>query len=79
MWLLTKLMMLRLSVNICVSLWVVCMVSMAISMALSSALRMFWYHDSLSDIWVLLLGLYNPEPVVLPTIWPSEFFGGWNE
>ena len=50
MWLLTKLMMLRLSVNICVSHWVVCMVSMAISMALSSALRMFWYPDSLSDI-----------------------------
>ena len=29
---------------------------------------------------MLLLGLYNPEPVVLPTIWPSEFLeGGMND
>jgi hypothetical protein len=29
---------------------------------------------------VLLLGLYTPEPAVLPTICPSEFLvGGMNE
>ena len=62
--------------NICVSIWVVCMVFMAISMALSSALRILGYPGNLSAIWVLLLGLYTPEPAILPTICPSEFLEG---
>jgi hypothetical protein len=29
---------------------------------------------------VLLLGLYIPDPAVLPTIWPSSFLvGGMND
>ena len=79
-WLLIKYMLLRLSVNIWVSLWVLCMVLMAMRIAFSSALKMFWYPGNLSDIWVLLLGLYTPEPAVLPTICPSEFLeGGMND
>ena len=66
--------------NICVSFWVFFIVLIAISMALNFALRMFWYPGSLSDIWVLLLGLYTHEPAVLPIIWPSEFLeGGIND
>ena len=73
-------MLLRLSVNIWVSVWVFCMFSMAMSIALSSALRMFWYPGSLSAMWVLLLGLYTPDPAVLPSICPSEFLvGGIND
>ena len=35
---------------------------------------------NLSDIWVLLLGIYILEPVVLPTMCPSEFLeGGIND
>ena len=31
-------------------------------------------------MWVLFLGLYTPDPAVLPTICPSEFFvGGMKE
>ena len=79
-WLLIKYMLLRLSVNMCVSIWVVCMVLTAMSIALSSALSMFWYPGNLSDIWMSLLGLYTPEPAVSPSIWPSEFLvGGMNE
>ena len=56
------------------------MVLVAMSIALSSALRMFWYPGSLSDIFVFLLGLYIPDPAVLPSICPSEFLvGGMNE
>ena len=40
-WLLIRYILLRLSVNICVSLWVACMVLMAMRIAFSSALRMF--------------------------------------
>lgn len=66
--------------NVCVSLWVICMVFMAISMAFNYALRMFWYPGSLSDIWVLLLGLYTHEPAMLPIVRPSEFLeGGIND
>ena len=80
MWLLIRYILLRLSVNMCVSIWVVCMVLTAMSIAFSSALRMFWYPGNLSDIWVLLLGLYIPDPAVLPFIWPSEFSeGGMND
>ena len=50
------------------------------SIAFSSALSMFWYPGNLSEIWVLLLGLYIPDPAVLPSIWPSEFLdGGMND
>ena len=52
------------------------MVLIEIDIALSFALRMFWYPGNLSDIWMLLLGLYTPEPVVLPTICPSKFLEG---
>ena len=76
MWLLIKYMLLRLYVNMCVSIWVVCMVLIAMSIAFSSALRMFWYHGNLYDIWIFLLGLYIPDPAVLPSIWPSEFLEG---
>ena len=76
MWLLIKYMLLRLSVNMCVTVWVVCMALITMSMAFSSALRMFWYHGNLSDRWIFLLGLYTPDPMVLPSIWPSEVLGG---
>ena len=82
MWLLIKYMLLRLFVNMCVSIWVVCMVLIAMSIAFKSALSIFWYPDNLSDIWILLLGLHIPDPAVLPSIWPSEFLeggGGVNE
>ena len=42
MWLLIKNMLLRLFVNICVSIWVVCMDLIAINIAFSFSLRMFW-------------------------------------
>ena len=61
-------MLLRLYVNMCVSIWVFCIVLMAMSIALSSALRMFWYPGSRSDMWVLLLGLYTLDPAILPSI-----------
>ena len=48
----------------------VCMVLIAMSIALSSTLRMFWYHGSLSDSWILLLGLETRDLAVLPSIWP---------
>ena len=73
MWLLIRYMLLRLFVNMCVSPWVVCMVLIALSIAFSFARRIFWYPGSLSNIWVLLLELYTPEPGVLPSIWPSGF------
>ena len=57
MWLLIRYMLLRLSVNICVSVWVVCMVFMAMSMAFSSAFRIFWYSGNLYDIWMLFVGV----------------------
>ena len=80
MWLLMRYILLRLSVNMCVSILVVCMVLTARSIAFNSALRMFWYPGSLSDMWVVLLGLYTPEPAVLPIICPSEFSeGGMND
>ena len=73
--------MLRLSVNMWVYVWVVvCMVWIAISIAFNYALRIFWCHDSLSSMCMFLLGLYSPNPVVSPTIWPSEFLvGGMND
>ena len=43
MWLLIRYMLFRLSVNMCVSVWVVCMDIMAMSIAFNSALSMFWY------------------------------------
>jgi hypothetical protein len=52
------------------------MVLMAMSMACNFALRMFWYPDSLLDIQMLLLGMYIPDPAVLPSICPSEFLDG---
>ena len=76
MWLLIKNMLLRLFVNMCVSICVVCIILIAVSIALSYALRMFWYHGNLCDIWMLLLGLYIPNHVVLPSIWPSGFVEG---
>ena len=80
MWLFIRYILLRLSVNMCVSIWVVRMVLMAMSIALSSALRMFWYPGSLFDMRMLLLGVYIPDPIVLPSICPSEFLvGGINE
>ena len=57
MWLLIKYMLLRLLVNICVSLRVVWILLMAMSIAFSLALRMFWYPGSLYEIWVMLLEL----------------------
>ena len=62
--------------NICVSIWVFCMVLIAMSMAFNYALRMFWYLGNLSNIWISLLGLYIPEPAVLPSICPSKFLDG---
>ena len=69
-------MLLRLYVNMYVSCCVFCILWMAMSIALSSALRIFGYPGSLSEIRVLLYGLYTPEPAMLPTIWPSEFLEG---
>ena len=80
MWLLIKYMLLRPSVNMCVSHRVVCMVLIVMSIALSSALRIFWYPNNLFDIWVLLLRLYTPELVVLPSISPLGVLeGGIND
>lgn len=76
MWLLIRNMLLRLSVNMCVSIWVVSMVLIAMRIALRSALRILWYPGNLSNIWVLLLGLYIPDHVVLPSICPSGFTDG---
>ena len=56
-WLLIRYMLLRLSVNMYVSVLVICIFLTARSIALSSALSMFWYPSSLSEIFVLLLGL----------------------
>ena len=42
MWLLIRIMLLRLSINMYVSSWVCCVVLMAMSIALSSVRRMFW-------------------------------------
>ena len=61
-------MFLRLSVNMCVSIWVFCILVMAMSIALIFALRMFGYPGSRSDMRVLLLGLYTPDQAVLPSI-----------
>ena len=56
------------------------MVLIAMSMAFSSALSMFWYPGNLSDMWILLLGLYTPDPTTSSSIRPSEFLvGGMNE
>lgn len=59
---------------------VVCMVLMAINIALTTARRKFMCPSTFSDIWVLLLGLYIGDFVMLPSICPSEFFvGGMKE
>src|ERR1700738_289944 len=80
MWLLIRYMLLRLSVNMCVSILVNCIFLTAMRIAFSSALSMFWYPGNLSEIFVLLLGLYTPDPAVFPSIWPSEFLvGGMND
>ena len=72
--------MFRLSVNMCTSCWVDLIFLTAMSIALSLALRMFWCPGSLSAMRVLLLGLYTPEPAVLPSILPSVFLvGGIND
>ena len=56
------------------------MILLAMNIALSSALRIFWYPGNLYAIYVLLLGLYTREPVVLPIIWPLGFLeGGIND
>ena len=36
--------------NMCVSIWVVCMVLTAMSIAFSYAFRMFWYPSNLFDM-----------------------------
>ena len=64
----------------CVSIWVVCIFFIAMRIAFSSARSIFWYPGSLSEIFVLLLGLYTPEHAVLPSIIPSKFLdGGMND
>ena len=68
MWLLSRYMLLRLSMNMCVSVWVICMVLIAMSIAFSSALSMFWYHGNLYAMWILLLGLYTLDPAMSPSI-----------
>ena len=68
MWLLIKYMLLRLFVNTYVSCCVVGIFCMAMRIVLTSALSMFGYPGSLSEIQVLLCGLYTHEPAVLPTI-----------
>ena len=47
MWLLIKYILLRLFVNTCVSVWVVCMFWIAMSVAFNSALRIFWCPGNL--------------------------------
>ena len=80
MWLLSEYILLRLSVNMCVSVWVVCIILMAMSIAFSYARSVFWYHGSLSDMWIFLLGLYTDDFVMSPSIRPSEFLvGGMND
>ena len=51
--------------NMCMSVWVFCMVLTAMSKAFSSVLSMFWYPGSFFEIWISWLGLYTPEPTVL--------------
>ena len=49
-------MLLRLSVNMCVSVWMeVCMVWIAISMAFNYARRIFWCYGSHSAMCIFLL------------------------
>ena len=80
MWLLLKIMLLRLYVNMCVSSREVCVVLKEMSVALSFVHKMFWWHGNLSHIIVLLLGLDILDPAILPTIWPLEFLvGGMND
>ena len=52
MWLLIKYILLRLSMNMCISIWVICMVLIAMSIVFNYALRMSWYLGNLSNIWV---------------------------
>ena len=56
MWLLIIYMLLRLFVNICVYVWVVCMVFIAMNMAFNYALRMFWYPGNLFDFLMFFVG-----------------------
>ena len=72
-------MLLRLFVKMYVFCCVFCIFWLAMSIALSSALKIFGYPGSLSNIRVLLYGLYTLDHAVLPTIWPSEFFLGGDE
>ena len=73
-------MLLRLSVNMCVSIWVIYIFLIAMSIAFNSALSIFWYPRSLYDIWVLLLGLYTPNHVAFPFTRPLGFMdGGMND
>ena len=60
-------------VDICVSIQVIFIVLIAMSIAFSYALCIFWYPSSLSDNWVLLLGLYTLDPTMFPSIRPSGF------
>ena len=64
MWLLIKYILLRLSMNMCISIWVICMVLIAMSIVFNYALRMSWYLGNLSNIWVFcfffVFGLYIP-------------------
>jgi hypothetical protein len=55
------------------------MVLMATSMALSLACRMFWQPSSYFGIWVLLLGSYSPDHVVLPFYLAFKDFGWGNK
>jgi hypothetical protein len=80
-------MLLRLFVNMCVSIWVICIFSIAMSISFNSAINIFWYPSNLFENFVLLLRLYTPDFAVLPSIRPSGFMNdpsmymhycGWN-
>ena len=73
-------MLLRLYVNMCVSIWEICICYIAMSIAFNSALSIFWYRGNLSKIWVLLFGLYTPDPAMCPSTRPSGLMdGGMND
>ena len=61
--------------NVCVFIWVVCLVLMAISMAFDYSQRMFWW-SVVSFILYVIGGLFILDHVMLPFTWPFEFLVG---
>lgn len=74
MWLSMRYMIFGLSVNTCLVRVRLCVLEKASQMAYSCAHSMFWNPRSLSTIQNLLIRLFTPKHVVLPTLYHSP---GW--